>query len=118
MAVQSSDSVVRDRQEQAKSGRGSKAGKGKNQRLEMQSLKIAMNSKGYSSSTPEGFKKVVDLEFWRQEFGLMVREKDTSEDTFNKAWLRCKKNLQESGQVRVRGNVVWMVRDEDKKEEF
>jgi len=26
--------------------------------------------------------------------------------------------LQESGQVRVRGNVVWMVRDEDKKEEF
>jgi len=118
LAVQSSDSVVRERQEQAKSGRGSKAGKGKNQRLEMQSLKIAMNSKGYSSSTPEGFKKVVDLEFWRQEFGLMVREKDTSEDTFSKAWLRCKKNLQESGQVRVRGNVVWMVRDEDKKEEF
>ena len=118
LAVQSSDSVVRDRQEQAKSGRGSKAGKGKNQRLEMQSLKIAMNSKGYSSSTPEGFKKVVDLEFWRQEFSLMVREKDTSDDTFNKAWVRCKKNLQESGLVRVRGNLVWMVRDEDQKEEF
>lgn len=118
LAVQSSDSVVRDRQEQAKSNRGSKAGKGKNQRLEMQSLKIAMNSKGYSSSTPEGFKKVVDVEHWRQEFGLMVREKDTSDDTFNKAWVRCKKNLQESGQVRVRGNLVWMVRDEDQKEEF
>jgi hypothetical protein len=48
----------------------------------------------------------------------MVREKDTSDDTFNKAWVRCKKNLQESGQVRVRGNLVWMVRDEDQKEEF
>ena len=118
LAIQSSDSVVRERQEQTKNGRGSKAGRGKNQRLEMQSLKIAMNAKGYSSSTPEGFKKVVDLDHWRQEFELMVREKDTTDDAFFKAWSRCKKNLQESGQVRVRGNLVWFVREDDHKEEF
>ena len=78
----------------------------------------SMNAKGYSSSTPEGFKKVVDLDHWRQEFELMVREKDTTDDAFFKAWSRCKKNLQESGQVRVRGNLVWFVREDDHKEEF
>ena len=44
--------------------------------------------------------------------------KDKYGDEYCVAWLRCKKNLQESGQVRVRGNLVWMVRDEDQKEEF
>jgi hypothetical protein len=109
LAVQASDSAVNEASRKAKNN----AGKGRNQSIQLMSLKAIAKEKG----TPkfiDGFQRqVVNLSDWKAEFrsrkGITDDSTATEKRSFDKAWSRAQDDLQKSGEIGIRDKLVWLM---------
>jgi hypothetical protein len=110
LAVQASDEAVRL---MSKNKGKNNSGKGINQSIEMTSLETVVKSKGIPKFI-EGLQRMaVNLTDWKAEFrskkGITDKSTSTEKSSFNKAWERAQKRLQESGEIDIRDELVWLM---------
>lgn len=103
--------AIRPNQEIANSKpKGSKnnAGRGANQRIEMDSLMKAIKSKG-SYRVVDGISRHgVSLNDWKNEFHDMAGFTEDELAAFKKAWERAKRRLRETNKIVMGSNWVWL----------
>jgi hypothetical protein len=90
-----------------KDGKGN-SGKGKNQRLVMNSLESVVKSKGLLKYIEGSQRTVVKLDDWRAELWSKMGCTDEDKSTFKTVWHRAKMQLVESGQGGISDGFVWM----------
>jgi hypothetical protein len=90
-----------------KDGKGN-SGKGKNQRLVMNSLESVVKSKGLLKYIEGSQRTVVKLDDWRSELWSKMGCTDEDKSTFKTVWHRAKMQLVESGQGGISDGFVWM----------
>jgi hypothetical protein len=90
-----------------KDGKGN-SGKGKNQRLVMNSLESVVKSKGLLKYIEGTQRTVVKLDDWRAELWSKMGCTDEDKSTFKTVWHRAKMQLVESGQGGISDGFVWM----------
>jgi len=90
-----------------KDGKGN-SGKGKNQRLVMNSLESVIKSKGVLKYIEGTQRNVVKLDDWRAELWSKMGCTDEDKSTFKTVWHRAKIQLVESGQGGISDGFVWM----------
>ena len=110
LAVQASDEAVRL---MSKNKGKNNSGKGINQSIEMTSLETVVKSKGIPKFI-EGLQRMaVNLTDWKAEFrskkGITDKSTSTEKSSFNKAWERAQKRLQDSGEIDIRDELVWLM---------
>jgi hypothetical protein len=90
-----------------KDGKGN-SGKGKNQRLVMNSLESVVKSKGLLKYIEGSQRTVVKLDDWRAELWSKMGCTEEDKSTFKTVWHRAKMQLVESGQGGISDGFVWM----------
>jgi len=90
-----------------KDGKGN-SGKGKNQRLVMNSLESVVKSKGLLKYIEGSQRTVVKLDDWRAELWSKMGCTDEDKSTFKTVWHRAKMQLVESGHGGISDGFVWM----------
>jgi hypothetical protein len=90
-----------------KDGKGN-SGKGKNQRLVMNSLESVVKSKGLLKYIEGSQRTVVKLDDWRAELWSKMGCTEEDKTTFKTVWHRAKMQLIESGQGGISGGFVWL----------
>lgn len=90
-----------------KDGKGN-SGKGKNQRLVMNSLESVIKSKGVIKYIEGTQRNVAKLDDWRAELWSKMGCTDQDKSTFKTVWHRAKMQLVESGQGGISDGFVWM----------
>jgi hypothetical protein len=119
LAVQASDEAVKL---MSKNKGKNNSGKGKNQSIEMMSLETIVKAKGIIKFQ-DGFQRmVVNLSDWKAEFrsikGITDKSSSTEKSSFNKAWERAQKRLQEAGEIGIRDELVWLMPFKSSPDEF
>jgi hypothetical protein len=119
LAVQASDEAIRL---MSKNKGKNNSGKGINQSIEMTSLETVVKSKGIPKFI-EGLQRMaVNLIDWKAEFrskkGITDKSTSTEKSSFNKAWERAQKRLQESGEIDIRDELVWLTPFKSSQDEF
>jgi hypothetical protein len=118
LAVQASDSAVNEMPKNTKNNIGG----GKNQTIQMTSLETVVKAKGILRFIEGQQRMVVNLADWRAEFrskkGVTDDSIETQKKSFDKAWERAQKNLQESGEIGIRDKLVWLMPYKESKNEF
>jgi hypothetical protein len=119
LAVQASDEAVRL---MSKNKGKNNSGKGRNQSIEMMSLETVVKAKGIPKFI-EGLQRMaVNLTDWKAEFrskkGITDKSNSTEKSSFNKAWERAQKRLQESGEIDIRDELVWLMPFKSSQDEF
>jgi hypothetical protein len=118
LAVQASDSAVNEMPKSTKNNIGG----GKNQTIQMTSLETVVKAKGILRFIEGQQRMVVNLADWRAEFrskkGVTDDSIETQKKSFDKAWERAQKNLQESGEIGIRDKLVWLMPYKENKNEF
>ena len=119
LAVSPSDEVLKNKADEARKSNLNRSGKGHNQRLAIDALKDAINTKGLHWKVSVGTRKVVRLEDWRAAFAQKLGSDDVGESSFKKAWGRVRDAEKLPSWVRIEGENVW-IEDEsrDKSENF
>jgi hypothetical protein len=105
LAVQASELGTYDAEKKDQKG---KAGKGKNQRLVMNSLESVIKSNGVLKYIEGTQRTVVKLDDWRAELWSKMGCTDEDKGTFKTVWHRAKMQLLESGQGGISGGFVWL----------
>jgi hypothetical protein len=100
-----------------KDGKGN-SGKGKNQRLVMNSLESVVKSKGLLKYIEGSQRTVVKLDDWRAELWSKMGCTDEDKSSFKMAWKRAKERLVDSEQGGIRDGFVWMQYKSEDKEEY
>lgn len=100
-----------------KEGKGN-SGKGKNQRLVMNSLETMIKSKGVLKYIEGSQRTVVKLDDWRAELWSKMGCTDEDKSTFKTAWHRAKMQLVESGHGGISDGFVWMQFKTEDSEEY
>jgi hypothetical protein len=90
-----------------KDGKGN-SGKGKNQRLVMNSLESVIKSNGVLKYIEGSQRTVVKLDDWRAELWSKMGCTEEDKTTFKTVWHRAKMQLIESGQGGISGGFVWL----------
>ena len=119
LAVQASDEAIRL---MSKNKGKNNSGKGINQSIEMTSLETVVKSKGIPKFI-EGLQRMaVNLIDWKAEFrskkGITDKSTSTEKSSFNKAWERAQKRLQEYGEIDIRDELVWLTPFKSSQDEF
>jgi hypothetical protein len=118
LAVQASDSAVNEMSKRTKNNTGG----GKNQSIQMTSLETVVKAKGILRFVEGQQRMVVNLADWKAEFrskkGVTDDSTETQKKSFDKAWERAQKTLQESGEIGIRDKSVWLMPYKDGKNEF
>jgi hypothetical protein len=105
LAVQASELGSYDNEKKDQKG---KAGKGKNQRLVMNSLESVIKSNGVLKYIEGTQRTVVKLDDWRAELWSKMGCTDEDKGTFKTVWHRAKMQLLESGQGGISDGFVWL----------
>jgi len=112
LAVQASDFS-----ESAKVSKGN-AGKGKNQRLVMETLESVIKNNGVLKYIEGSQRTVVKIDDWRAELWSKMGCTDEDKNTFKTAWHRAKMQLLDSGQGGISNGFVWMQFKTQEPEEY
>ena len=111
--------MLKNKADEARKSNLNRSGKGHNQRLAIDALRDAINTKGLHWKVSVGTRKVVRLEDWRAAFAQKLGSDDVGESSFKKAWGRVRDAEKLPSWVRIEGENVW-IEDEssDKSENF
>jgi len=108
LAVQASDEAVNQASKRGKSNSGS----GRNQSIEMESLRSVVKQKGIQKIIEGKLLTAVNLADWRSEFrskkGITDDSTTLEKKAFDKAWKRAQDRLQEIGEIGIRDKSVWI----------
>jgi hypothetical protein len=115
LAVQASELGSFDSEKKESKGN---AGKGKNQRLVMNSLESVIKSNGVLKYIEGTQRTVVKLDDWRAELWSKMGCTDDDKSTFKTVWHRAKMQLLESGQGGISNGFVWMQFKTQETEEY
>ena len=118
LAVQTSDEAVNQASKKAKNN----AGKGRNQSIEMESLRSVVKQKGIQKIIEGKLRTAVNLADWRSEFrskkGITDDSTTLEKKAFDKAWSRAQERLQDAGEVGIRDKLAWLEIKDDSEDEY
>jgi hypothetical protein len=118
LAVQASDEAVNQASKKSKNN----AGKGRNQSIEMESLRSVVKQKGIQKIIEGKLRTAVNLADWRSEFrskkGITDDSTTLEKKAFDKAWSRAQERLQDAGEVGIRDKLAWLEIKDDSEDEY
>lgn len=118
LAVQASDEAVNQASKKSKNN----AGKGRNQSIEMESLRSVVKQKGIQKIIEGRLRSAVNLADWRSEFrskkGVTDDSTTLEKKAFDKAWSRAQERLQDAGEVGIRDKFAWLEVKDDSEDEY
>jgi hypothetical protein len=118
LAVQASDEAVNQASKKSKNN----AGKGRNQSIEMESLRSVVKQKGIQKIIEGRLRTVANLADWRSEFrskkGITDDSTTLEKKAFDKAWSRAQERLQDAGEVGIRDKLAWLEIKDDSEDEY
>lgn len=119
LAVNPSDEALKSRVEEARKANLSRSGRGPNQRLAVDALRDAINTKGVHWKVSVGVRKVANLEDWKACFAQKMGNDEDGKASFGRAWRRARSEKERPFGVRIEGDYVWIEEPEGaKREEF
>ena len=118
LAVQASDEAANQASKKSKNN----AGKGRNQSIEMESLRSVVKQKGIQKIIEGKLRTAVNLADWRSEFrskkGITDDSTTLEKKAFDKAWSRAQERLQDAGEVGIRDKLAWLEIKDDSEDEY
>ena len=118
LAVQASDEAANQASKKSKNN----AGKGRNQSIEMESLRSVVKQKGIQKIIEGKLRTAVNLADWRSEFrskkGVTDDSTTLEKKAFDKAWSRAQERLQDAGEVGIRDKLAWLEIKDDSEDEY
>jgi hypothetical protein len=118
LAVQASDEAANQASKKSKNN----AGKGRNQSIEMESLRSVVKQKGIQKIIEGKLRTAVNLADWRSEFrskkGITDDSTTLEKKAFDKAWSRAQERLQDAGEVGIRDKLAWLEIKDHSEDEY
>ena len=108
LAVQPSDEALKNSMSEAKKEALNRVGKGKNQTLAVEALRVAISTKGLHWKVSVGVRKCVKLDQWREIFAQKMGTDEEGDGAFRAAWRRVRSEKGRPQDVRIESDWAWI----------